>query len=588
MGLLARLLTPAVVAALGLAASTFWLATELPREVRQSTEAHLLAQARLAAALVARPGPLPSPAGWVEEARRLGALTGARVTLVGADGTVLGDSALDLQALRTNETYRTRPEILAAIERGVGVAQRRSVAMGTDLLFVAVRTEVAEPAVVRLAVPTSQLQAPARLIRQLNLAALGVALLVAAILASLASRRASRRTRAILAETARHHAALSAGELLDDARDDLERVARAWESAVRAARERADEALRDRALLETVLSNMREGVVVVDATERVRWVNDAARKLLELRDPIVGRPFIESIRHPVLADLVRAALRGERTDLVELAAGPDPHRALAARAAPLHTDEAGWALLVAHDVTALKRAETARRDFLANISHEFRTPLTILRGYLEAILEEEPAGASTRRFLDIMQRQLDRLERLVRDLLRLARLDAGQERPELRSCSVAALFDELAAELDPAVKAKAQRIVQHVDPAAGTVVADPAKLHDALRNLLENAVTYSPQGSTITLAARRAGAAVEFTVADEGPGLPEHDLERVFERFYRVDPARSRDTGGTGLGLAIVKHLVALHGGAVQAANRPEGGALFTVRLPQPAGEHPA
>jgi two-component system phosphate regulon sensor histidine kinase PhoR len=171
----------------------------------------------------------------------------------------------------------------------------------------------------------------------------------------------------------------------------------------------------------------------------------------------------------------------------------------------------------------------------------------------------------------------------VRDLLRLARLDAGQETLERLPCAVESLFAGVATELAPTIEARGQRVVQQIEPDAATVRGDPAKLHDALRNLLENAVNYAPEGGTIVMGAARQGDRILLTVADGGPGIPDADLPRVFERFYRVDKARSRsarDPGGTGLGLAIVKHLVGLHGGRVAAANRTEGGAVFTVELP--------
>ena len=188
-----------------------------------------------------------------------------------------------------------------------------------------------------------------------------------------------------------------------------------------------------------------------------------------------------------------------------------------------------------------------------------------------------------RRFLEIIGRHTLRMERLVRDLLRLARLDAGQESFEHVPCLVAALFDGVESDLSPALEARQQFVEHRIASDAATVSGDPAKLHDALRNLLENATNYAPEGSRIMMGAERRGNRILLTVADEGPGIPEADLPRVFERFYRVDKARTRgarDPGGTGLGLAIVKHLVELHGGRATAANRPEGGALLTVELP--------
>jgi two-component system phosphate regulon sensor histidine kinase PhoR len=241
------------------------------------------------------------------------------------------------------------------------------------------------------------------------------------------------------------------------------------------------------------------------------------------------------------------------------------------------------AVLVLHDISDLRHADQVRRDFVANVSHELRTPLTAVRGYVEALLDGIDDPEQSRRFLETVARHTLRMERLVRDLLRLARLDAGQESPERVPCSVNALFDGVTTDLAEAATLRAIAITRDVASDAATVTGDPAKLHDALRNLLENAINYSPDGGTVDLASFRDDNRIIITVSDEGPGIPEADLRRVFERFYRVDKARTRDgkdPGGTGLGLAIVKHLVELHGGKVSAANRSQGEAIFTIELP--------
>ena len=208
-----------------------------------------------------------------------------------------------------------------------------------------------------------------------------------------------------------------------------------------------------------------------------------------------------------------------------------------------------------------------------------------MRGYVEALLDGGTDAASARRFLEIISRHTLRMERLVRDLLRLARLDAGQEPRENVPCAVSALFSGVESDLLTSLEARQVQVEYEIADDAQTVYGDPAALHDLLRNLLENAVNYSPETGTVTMTSQRQGEAMVFTVADSGPGIPDSDLSRIFERFYRVDKARSRrdrDPGGTGLGLAIVKHLVELHGGRVSAANRPQGGAIFTVTLPAP------
>jgi two-component system phosphate regulon sensor histidine kinase PhoR len=263
----------------------------------------------------------------------------------------------------------------------------------------------------------------------------------------------------------------------------------------------------------------------------------------------------------------------------ELTLSRDATRTFVARAAAVAPSGDGGAVLVLHDITDLRKAGQIRQDFVANVSHELRTPLTAIRGYVEALLDEPSVGPDARGFLDIIGRHTARMERLVKDLLRLARLDARQEPLERTRCDVREAFDAVVAELAQSVEARQQRITIDVARDAPYVDADPGKLHDILRNLVENAAIYTAPQSEIRLAAERRGAAVAIAVSDSGPGIPPNDLTRIFERFYRVDKSRS-GPGGTGLGLSIVKHLVELHEGHVSAANRPEGGATFTVVLP--------
>jgi two-component system phosphate regulon sensor histidine kinase PhoR len=362
--------------------------------------------------------------------------------------------------------------------------------------------------------------------------------------------------------------------------------ARALGASLQRLNSRLTELETDRARMAAILSGMVEGVLVVDADGRLRLINDAARRMLNLEDIQVGRHYVEAVRQPGVVQQLGAALKGERRSPIEvpLDLGSDPKsgpRIFRAQATPASATGGGGAVLVLHEISDLRRADRVRRDFVANVSHELRTPLTAVRGYVEALMEEPSSPDQRKKFLEVIERHTGRMERLVRDLLRLARLDAQQETAEPHHLEVGALFRSVVADLSEPIERHRVVVDIDVDAAASTIEADPTKLHDALRNLVENAVNYSPEGGRIELSARVDGNRVMLTVGDHGPGLPESDLGRVFERFYRVDKSRSRDPGGTGLGLSIVRHLVELHGGRVQAANRPGGGAIFTISLPR-------
>jgi two-component system phosphate regulon sensor histidine kinase PhoR len=415
---------------------------------------------------------------------------------------------------------------------------------------------------------------------ELLIALLAGTAITAAVAAVLRARAAAgRESRAAAMESVARRYML--GDLSrpspDYGDDDLGRVGRAMDAAVQEQGRRVNDLTRDRARMQAILSSMVEGVLVVDGQGRLQLVNDAARLLLKLDRESTGRPYLEAIRHPGIAGQIRRTLGGQAAESLELNLTLDRSRTLVARVAPVVAEGRG-AVLVLHDITDLKAADQVRRDFVANVSHELRTPLTAIKGYAEALIDDPEDEDARQRFLDIIHRHATRMERLVKDLLRLARLDAGQEAVELAPCDVQAIAAGVVADLEPAVKEKRQRVEVNVAAEARTLEADPAKLHDILRNLIENAVNYTPEDGRIELATRLAGDAFEIAVRDTGPGLPAQDLLRVFERFYRVDKSRVRP--GTGLGLAIVKHLVQVMGGTVTAGNREEGGAVFTVRLP--------
>jgi signal transduction histidine kinase len=360
--------------------------------------------------------------------------------------------------------------------------------------------------------------------------------------------------------------------------DDVGSVARSMDHAVQELGRRIDSLSRDRARMEAILASMSEGVLVVNEQGRLQLVNDAARRILKLETGAMDRSYVEAIRHPGIVEHIGRALTGLESGPLELSVTRDTTLTLVARVAPVFAAGRG-AVLVMHDITDLRKADLIRRDFVANVSHELRTPLTAIKGYAEALLDDPDDGEAQRRFLEIIHRHATRMERLVKDLLRLARLDAGQEIVELAPCDIDGLVRGIVSDFEPMAQEKHQTLDAQVAPEAAMLVTDAAKLHDVLRNLVENAVNYTPDGGAIEVRAVVAGGRFHVSVADTGHGIAPDDLARVFERFYRVDKSRTRP-GGTGLGLSIVKHLVLVLDGEVIVENQSGGGALFTVTLP--------
>ena len=570
-----------VVAAAALLLAATLVSVSLADQTYRRIEQSLVSEARLVADVMSTHERDIAPEAIEAEAARIGKTLPARVTLIAADGRVVGDSMVKGSDLATLENHGTRPEVLEAKARGVGVSRRHSHTIQTDMLYVAVPVNHPRITIVRLALPLTEVQQQIAAVRHMTLVALAAALAGALALAWLASALLGRRLR-LMAGAARRYASGDLSRRLRDYEpDELGTVARVLDDTVHELARRAVELAEDRARMDAILAGMVEGVVVVDDHGRVQLVNRAAREMLGLESGGVGGHYLEAVRHPGVAALITEALGGGEPARLELSPARTPGRHLVARAAPVTAPSATGAVLVLHDITDLRRADQVRRDFVANVSHELRTPLTAIRGYVEA-LADEPASAEERaRFLEVIARHAARMERLVKDLLRLAALDAKQEPVEWALCPVQGLFAGTVADLSTMIEARRQTIDISVDPVVAMIRTDASKLQDALRNLVENAINYSPEGRRIRLDARPSDRQVTLTVSDEGPGIPETDLERIFERFYRVDKARSRESGGTGLGLSIVKHLVSLLGGRVWAANRPEGGAVFTISLPR-------
>lgn len=565
-------------AALSLLALAGLMAWQVRQGERAAIERHLSDEAYLAADLLSKATTLDDAQSLDAEADRLGQLISARVTFISPDGSVIGDSTQTEAELRTLENHLNRPEVVAAREEGFGSSERYSGTISTAMVYVAVRAAHPMVGYVRLALPLTDVDAQLAAIVRATLGGLAAAIPFALLVSWLFSTSLSRRVTAIARVAERYSAGDLTRPIYEHGSDELGTVARALDESVQQLGGRIEELSRDRARMEAILSGMVEGVLVVDRQGRLQLVNRAAQQMLRVEPSAAGRSYLEVIRHPDIAAQLTAALHGEEIGGQELTLARDPGRTLLTRAAPV-SGPSGGGVLVLHDITDLRRADQIRRDFVANVSHELRTPLTAIRGYVEALLDGPADAENTRKFLEIIARHSTRMERLVKDLLRLARLDARQESLETARCDIRQIFSAVTADLAPTIEDKNQRVTVEVVPEARHVDGDPAKLHDIIRNLVENAVNYSPEGAEVRLGAAQQNGTYTITVADSGPGIPSEDLTRVFERFYRVDKSRSRP-GGTGLGLAIVKHLVELHGGEAVAENRPEGGAVFTITLP--------
>ena len=565
-----------------------WLASSTLRRVQlDRIESDLVAETRLVAELLTQQRLLVSGVNLDEEADALGRHIRARVTLIDRSGTVVGDSAEDGVALGTMDNHSTRPEVEMARLNGLGVVQRYSTTVDETLLYAAVSVEHPMVTTVRLAMPLTAVEEQLNVLTRSTflglLVAFGAALLVAWVVSATLGRRV-----AAIGETAKRYAL---GDLprdgTDGPDDELGVVAKALDHTAKELGRRVQELSAEHNRTQAILGGMVEGVLVVDEVGQIQLANESVKQMLGHGGEPTGRSYMELIRHPEVTRLIEAAATGEAAPQTELRLNTDPVKVLLASARSFTANSQSGVALVLNDVTEFRRADQVRQDFVANVSHELRTPLTAIVGSVETLLEDV-GSRENRRFLDIIARNSSRMERLVNDLLRLARLDAGQEELNLRVCSIESVFSAVVSDLSPLLGAKEQRIETTVASGAKTITADPNKLHDALRNLVENAVHHTPVGTAIQLTASYQHGRTSLCVSDRGPGVPDTDLTRIFERFYRVDGARTREHGGTGLGLAIVKHLIGLHRGSVRAENREGGGTVFTVELIDSATESEA
>jgi two-component system, OmpR family, phosphate regulon sensor histidine kinase PhoR len=330
-----------------------------------------------------------------------------------------------------------------------------------------------------------------------------------------------------------------------------------------------------------ILSSMVEGVAVVGGDERILYCNQAFEQILELpQGSSQGKKLVEALRQAELVSAVRQVLPGGDEITGEVEVGTVRRRSFSVTAAPVRAAGASSAVLVLHDITELRRLERVRRDFVANVSHEFKTPLTAIQGFAETLLGGALDDLANRtRFMEIIREQAQRLARLTDDLLKLSRIEAGRLDLESGPVSVAGLVNGCVESARLKAESKGLRIMVELPEALPAVRGDAVQLGEVLQNLVDNALQYTPPGGRIDVTAYSNGHEVIFTVADTGIGIPESDLERIFERFYRVDADRSREAGGTGLGLSIARHIVDAHGGRIWVESAVGQGSRFRFSI---------
>ena len=510
-----------------------------------------------------------SPASLSEITAQAARAAEARITVIDSSGKVLADSEADAANM---ENHADRPEFAAALRGQVGSATRLSKTFGTELLYVAAPVP---GGAVRMAYSLASIQQANRRIRGDLLKGSALAALVALLLAFIATESIGRRLLRITDFAERVAVGDLSARIEERSGDEIAHVASALDKTARKLEDGFRALEHSRQTLETLLNSMQEAVLAVADDGRVLWANRRMERLLPSGIRL-GAPLVQSVRDPEILRSVEGVLQ-RRDVTVARAALIFSGRIFDVTAAPM---PGGGAVAVLHDQTEIERVEKTRRDFIANVSHELRTPLTSIQGYSETLLDHNNVPEHVREFLEVIRKNATRMARLTEDLLVLARVESGERNFNFQPTTAQHLlndavqtFQELAASRDIELSV--------MNTASSPVSVDRDAIHQVLSNLIDNALKYGDTGGKILVGACETQEGVQFYVRDFGGGIPSEHLPRLFERFYRVDKARSRESGGTGLGLAIAKHVVRAHGGAIKVESELNHGSTFSFTLPR-------
>src|SRR5579864_2178270 len=512
-----------------------------------------------------------------EIATQEGQAAGARATIIDASGKVLADSEANPSSM---ENHATRTEFAAALAGKTVSNERRSATLGIPFLYVAAPIS---GGAVRLAYPLSDIEAVQAQVHRRMLVGSVLAFLIALVVAAVASIVTSRRLERIVDVAARIERGDLRARLQETSVDEIGRVAAAIDKTAGQVEQSFAAVRSSQRQLETLLNSMQDAVIAISADGLVQWANQPMDRLVPQRTRL-NAPVVETIRDPDFLATVKAATTSKQV-LTARATSIVPGRAFDVTAAPLPD---GGAVAVLRDLTETERVEKTRRDFIANVSHELRTPLTSIQGYSETLLDlSSETTTPNREFLEIIRKNAARMSRLTEDLLTLARVESGETRFETEPVPPVELLHDAEESFREITRTQGVHleIVDKQGPSGAVeslpmVLADREAIHQVFSNLIDNAMKYGRSGGRIELGAAAADQGIEFYVRDYGAGIPSEHLPRLFERFYRVDKARSRESGGTGLGLAIAKHIMRAHGGSIRAESELTRGSTFFFMLP--------
>jgi len=517
-------------------------------------------------------------------ADRIGEDLQVRATIIAKDGTVLGDSSLTQEEVGRIENHLYRPEVQTALKNKLGESRRFSTTTKEDMLYIAQTFgHESVEGFLRLAIPLSEIEQVTGNLRRFLALAFVIAFIVSVTIGSLAAMFLTKPIKEMSVITKHIAHGNFSQKVYIRSNDEIGDLAESINYMSDQIKTRIDEVTRSKSRLEAVLLSMFEGMMVVNEEGRILLMNQRLRDFLRVTQEPLGRKPLEIIRNIEIQDLTDKVLSLEKgVESKELVVHLPEERTLQIHATPVIRDgKTEGAVLVFHDITELRRLEKVRQDFVANVSHELRTPLTSIKGYAETLLEGAiDDKANARDFLEIIYTDAGRLSNLVNDLLDLSRIESGKAEFDIKPVALDPIVERVITALSNQAKTKAIEIRKDLPKQLPKVLMDDTAIAQVLLNLVDNAIKYNKISGSVLISAKDEGHSVKVFVQDTGIGIPQEDLPRIFERFYRVDKARSRELGGTGLGLSIVKHIVSAHQGDVFVESTPGRGSTLSFTLP--------
>ncbi|MFQ5588798.1 MAG: two-component system histidine kinase PnpS [Nitrospiria bacterium] len=518
-------------------------------------------------------------------ADRIGRDLKLRATIIALDGRVLGDSALSGDTLRALENHSHRPEVQAAMRHRFGESQRYSTTLNQNMRYTAMLFEAeGSTGLIRLALPLSAIEQRSARIRGI----IGVSLLAIFILGVFINYAASAWISKPVQEMSKAAKRIADGDFSKistlSLQGEIADLGEAFNTMSRQLATRLKEMDVSRSRLEAVLLSMFEGVLVVDANGGILLVNQALRDFFHIQQEVAGRNAIEVIRNLKIAEIIDRAVHSQcRVAASEITILSPQEKVLSVYGTPvLRNGQSEGAILVFHDITNVRRLEKIRQDFVANVSHELKTPVASIKGYAETLLEGAIHDSENAEpFLKIIHDDAERLALLIEDLLSLSKIESGKLNINFEPTDLFPIIQKVAQSLRPQSLGKSVRIDVKTPETLPQVPADKTRITQVFFNLIDNAIKYNKTGGTVRVSAKTQKNTVEIEITDNGIGIPKADLPRLFERFYRVDKGRSRALGGTGLGLSIVKHIVKAHNGDIRVESELGKGTTFTLTLPK-------